>query len=122
MSTPSPRFLLDENVRSELGRFLRSCAVDIKRAPPSTPDALIASLSKKEKRIVVTNDIDFCKYGKEEIFGLIWLRIPQNNPNALVMAFEKLLDQFKDFPGRLVVLEINKWADFPLAGIPDIES
>lgn len=111
---PSPRFLLDENVHSGLFRFLKLQGFDVKLASRSATDSQLISISKKEKRVLVTNDEDFCHYQKDEVFSVIWLRIPQNDPGALISSFKKLLSEFKDFWGRLVVLSVGGWRDYPL--------
>ena len=114
MSTPSPRFLLDENVRVELSDFLKSKALNVRLAPRSTDDSLIANISKKEKRVLITNDWDFLEYTDDKIFAIVWLRIAQNDPETLVDSFENLLKEFKKFSGRLIVLKPGKWDDFAL--------
>jgi len=113
-STPSPRFLLDENVRIELARFLRSQPLDVKVAPRSSKDPSLAAVSHKERRVLVTNDEDFTAYGRESIFGIVWLKIPQNDPATLVVSFRALLTELKRFEGRLVILSPNTWTDLSL--------
>ncbi len=108
------KFLLDENVRIELLRFLKSQKLDVKSAPRSTADSVIAAQSKKEKRVLVTNDEDFCIYDKKQIFGVIWLKIPQDKPQTLTHAFGKLLNECKDFSGKIVTLFPGNWVKAPL--------
>lgn len=116
-STPSPKFkfLLDENVRIDLYKFLQSSGFDIKAGPKGAPDSHLASLSKTEKRIFVTNDEDFAQYTNDKIFSVVWLKIPQNNPKSLITSFTKLIKEFNKFYGRLVILKAEKWKDFPLS-------
>lgn len=111
----NPKFLLDENVRIELSRFLISKDFDIILAPKSAKDTTLAQLSFKQKYILVTNDEDFCNYSKDKVFAVVWLRIPQNDPKGLLDAFEKLISECKNYTGRLVILEINKWTSSPLS-------
>lgn len=113
-STPGPKFLLDENVRIELAKLLDSQGLDFKPAPKGSTDKLLASASKKEKRVLVTNDEDFALYPKDKIFSVVWLRIPQDKPNELISSFSKLLKDLNDFSGKLVVLSSGKWEEFPL--------
>lgn len=108
------KFLLDENVRIELAKFLKSKSFDIKFAPKSASDSTLTSISKKEKRILVTNDQDFIDYDKDKIFSLVWLRIPQNDAKLLVESFDKLLREFNDFSGNLIALNPDGWESFPL--------
>ena len=110
LSTPKlTKFLLDENVRLELYKLLEFLGIDIKLSPKGTTDVRLAEISLKEKRIIITNDQDFTEYPKNKIFSVIWLKIPQNDPNELVSSFKKLLDENTDFSGRLIILEPGKW-------------
>ena len=113
-STRNLKFLLDENVKRVLFKFLVSKDFDIKVSPQSVKDSVIAKISKQEDRILVTNDSDFQWYDKNQIHSVILLNIPQNDSKSFISSFEKLLKEFNNFPGRIIVLEINKWQDFPL--------
>ena len=106
---PKTKFLLDENVRVELAQFLKSKNFDIKLVPKSAGDAVVASISKNEERILVTNDQDFLHCGKDKIFSLIWLRIPQNDSKLLLKSFDKLLKECNYFVGNIILLEPGKW-------------
>ena len=88
--------------------------MDAVSAPKSTEDGAIAKISLKEKRVLVTNDEDFSEYPGNRIFAVIWLRIPQNEPQTLLNSFENMLGHVHKFEGRLVVLEPDKWSDFSL--------
>jgi predicted nuclease of predicted toxin-antitoxin system len=111
---PNLRFLLDENVRRDLYRFLISQNFDVKLVSNATSDSKIAQISKLEERILVTNDEDFCDYSETKIFSVIWLRIPQNDSKALIVSFEKVLNECSEFKGRLLILKVNSWQNFPL--------
>src|SRR3972149_11330311 len=106
-SNPKPKFLLDENVRIDLYKFLKSSGFDIKVAAKAASDSSLAALSKAEKRIFVTNDEDFSDYPNDRIFSVIWLRIPQNDPKSLISSFTKLINEFNEFSDRLVILEVE---------------
>lgn len=108
------RFLLDENVRIELDEFLKSQEIDFIRLKPATSDKIIASISRKEKRIVVTNDEDFTRLSKNKIFSVVWLRIPQKDVAMLIASFHKLTTECAQFAGKLIVLDIEGWKSFPL--------
>jgi len=113
-STLNHKFLLDENVRVELSRFLKRNHFDVKLVAKSVPDYQHASISKKQSRILVTNDEDFTHYTTDEIFSVVWLRIDQSDAHALITSFEKLLKQLKTFKGKLVILNEKGWEEFPL--------
>jgi len=114
LSTLRLRFLLDENVRFELAEFLNTGVFGVKCLPKGTPDAFLAASSKKEKRILVTNDKDFSQYHSKKIFAVIWLKIPQKDGEALIISFQKLLRECSRFSGQLIVLSRDSWRSFPL--------
>jgi hypothetical protein len=93
---------------------LRAHGVDVKLAPRSTPDARIAALSLKEARVVVTNDWDLCQYGSNEVCAVVWLRIPQDDPESLISSFRKLLAEAKAFTGQLFIVRVGAWRSLPL--------
>ena len=103
-STPT-RFLLDENVSSKLARLLADRKVAFIAAPVSTSDRKLAELSLAESLIVVTNDTDFSEMYKNEVFGVVWLRVPQDKPAILVRQFEALLDDEVSCADVLVILD-----------------
>lgn len=114
LSTPPHKFIIDENVKAQLAKFLKSKGYDIKIAQKSIPDQNLAEISIKEKRILVTNDEDFIYYGADEVFSVVWLLVPQDDKEALLRSFDKLLNECKDFANKLVTLKLDDWQDFPL--------
>lgn len=113
-STQPVRFLLDENVRAELGKMLRARGFNLKLAAKGASDQFLASLAKKEKRVLVTNDMDFTDMASDKVFSVIWLRLPQNNSGLLLASFEKLILECKNFRGRVIILEPSAWSSLPL--------
>ena len=113
-SVPGRRFLLDENVRVELGRWLRSAGYDVHEASRATGDAVVAAQALRDHHILVTNDEDFCAFSQDEIYAVIWLRIPQNDPQALLRSFQKLLAECAQFAGQLILLRVDAWRAVPL--------
>lgn len=113
-STPNLKFLLDENVRTELSKLLTQTGFDVKTVPKAFTDNQVAVISKTENRILITNDRDFTEYSEDEIFSVVFLQIPQNDPKSLQISFKKLLRKVKDFKGKLIILKIGKWEEFPL--------
>lgn len=109
------QFLLDENVRKELLPFLENLGFSARIAPRGSSDETLAAISIKEKRILVTNDEDFSEYPKSAVFSIVWLRIPQNDPQSLLRMFSQLIKECEDFKGKLIVLEKNIWKDVPLS-------
>ncbi len=109
------KFLLDENVKKRLLIFLKSRGFDTIFKPKGLSNGKLAELSKLERRVFVTNDWDFADkslYSKSEIFSIIWLRIPQDKPEALINAFSLLLKEktsSEDFEGKLIILYEDKF-------------
>ncbi|MEK6952689.1 MAG: DUF5615 family PIN-like protein [Nanoarchaeota archaeon] len=112
------KFLLDENVKKELLRFLSSEGYDVISKPKGISNGKLAEFSKSEKRVLVTNDEDFLEFGKEKIFSVVLLRIPQEKPESLLRAFSKLLKEKsapKDFEGSLITLSEERFEISPLS-------
>ena len=105
------RFLLDENVKKDLLKFLKSEGYDVIFKPKGLSNGKLAEFSKLERRVLVTNDFDFtdpASYAKEEIFSVVWLTIPQNKPDALLKSFSRMLKgkpKPEDFEGLLITLK-----------------
>jgi len=113
-STLNLRFLLDENVKLALSRFLTEKGFVVKRAAKGTPDKKLAEISKKEQLILVINDKDFSEYTKDDLYGLIWLQIPQADTEMLLHTFQVLVKECRSFEGKIVILSPDKWEVFPL--------
>lgn len=120
LSTPTPKFLLDENVRIELFRFLKTKKHDVACAPKGATDKEIARQSLEQRYILVTNDEDFCWYAESEIFGVVWLRLPQHDAELLCNSFAKLLSECKQFGGKLILLKPNIWDEVPLGTVETV--
>lgn len=108
-STPNLKFLLDENVHVGLYKFLRKKSIAVVFVPRAISDKQIALISKKEKRILVTNDEDFTEYSQDAVFAVIWLCIPQGDLKVLLSSFEKLLNTGESFSKKLVILKSDTW-------------
>jgi len=113
-STHNHKFLLDENVHKKLYVYLKENEYDIKLAPKGASDKQLASISKAENRIFVTNDEDFTDYSDNRIYSVVWLRIAQGEADILISTFDKLIKNFNNFAGRIVILKAERWNDFPL--------
>ena len=107
------KFLLDENVKKELLKFLKSEGYDAAFKPKGLSNGKLAEFSKSEQRILVTNDEDFTEpflFPKEKLFSVVWLTIPQDKPEVLLKSFSKLLKEKtkpEDFKGLLIILKEN---------------
>jgi len=111
------RFLFDENVDKRLERFLKKQGIDVVSKPKGLSNGRLAEFSKSGKLILVTNDEDFVELTDEEIFSIVWLRIPQRDIDSLIRSFSKLLGEktrLKDFEGFLIMLKPDKFKSVPL--------
>ena len=113
------KFLLDENVKKELLQFLKK-DFDVIFKPKQLDNGKLSEFSKSEERIFVTNDWNFTdkfSYNKETIFSIVWLRIPQDNPELLLNSFSKLLKETKseDFEGKFITLYEDRFTVGPLS-------
>lgn len=117
-SQSKPKFLIDENVRIELLRFLKKEGYDVKSPTKRVADTKIALTSKREKRILVTNDSDFTDpelYSQDEIFAVVWLQIPQSESSKLNVSFQRLLSEYKgNYKGKLFLLKEDSWEEYSL--------
>jgi len=116
----SVKFLRDENVKRRLETFLKKQRFDIISKPKELANSELAEFSKLERRVFITNDWDFTDaslYPKEKIFSVVWLRIPQNKPEALLNSFSKLLKETKseDFEGKFITLYEDRFTLEPLS-------
>lgn len=107
---PKPKFLLDENVRSELAGALKIWGVGFLLARKGAGDAELRRLSKDRKLVLVTNDKDFLRCFQREIYGLILLRLPQTEVELLISKFKQMLSEYRQFSARRIVLEKTGWS------------
>lgn len=113
-STHNLKILLDENVNKKLFIFLIKKNIDVIIAPKAISDNDLAVLSKKEKRILVTNDHDFIEYTNAFIFSVILLKIPQGNSEKLLISFDKTISECQNFSGKLIIITETNWKEFNL--------
>ncbi len=114
------KFLADENVDKRLEKFIKEQGVDILSKPKGLSNGRLASFSKSEKRVLITNDEDFANsehFSKEKVFSILLLRIPQDKLESSMSAFSKLLKEIKplSFEGNLIKLYEN---NFTIESIP----
>ena len=104
------RFLLDENVRAEIGAWLRTAGHDVVHVPPGLPDAAIFRLAQEQHRILVTHDAKFAnilRYPPGTHGGIIRLKIHPPSVAITLHSLEALLAQVPGtaFAHTLYVLE-----------------
>ena len=114
------KFLLDENVKKELLQFLKHEGINVTFKPKELSNGKLAKFSSSEQRVFVTNDRDFTGFTKKEIFSVVWLRIPQDEPETLLKSFSKLIKEkpkSEDFEGSFITLYENGSEVFPLPSL-----
>lgn len=104
------KLLIDENVRREVIDFLKEAGHDVKKLSAGVSDAEVAEAAAKEKRIIITHDLDFSDifvYPPEQYSGIVVLRISPPLANTILMALGNLLSTLKqnEFDKRLIILE-----------------
>ena len=114
------KFLLDENVKKELLKFLKQKGFDVIFKPKELSNGVLTEFSKLEQRALISNDrhfTDSSRFPKEKIFSVVWLRIPQNESELLFESFSKLLKEIKseDFKGNLIKLYEDRFEISELA-------
>ncbi|MBI2663569.1 DUF5615 family PIN-like protein [Candidatus Woesearchaeota archaeon] len=120
------KFLRDENVKKRLENFLISKGFDVINSSKRSSDEKLASISKSDKRVLVTNDTHFSDsflFPKEKIFSVVLLRIPQDKPDALLKSFSKLLkskSKPEDFEGFLITLKEDKFEVSPIISLKEL--
>jgi predicted nuclease of predicted toxin-antitoxin system len=109
-----PSFLLDENVRAELDRFLTEREFVVRRLSKGAPDRMLSAVSRDERLVLVTNDADFATLRADAVHAVVLLRVPQRDAAGLLRAFRRLLTTDRRWEGRLFVLTAAKNRSLPL--------
>ena len=104
------KFLIDENVRSEVEIFLAESGHDVKRVASGARNGEIIQSALAEKRALITHDVHFSNilmYPPEKYCGIIRIRIDPPSADKITLALKGLLDKTpsEQFDKRLFVLE-----------------
>ena len=108
------RFLIDENVHQGLVSFLLKLGHDAKLSPKGLSNGKVLALAVSEKRVLVTHDTDFTAStiaANHE--GIILVKIPPRNFEALKLSVENLLSRKRPAKGKLILLFEDKYKEFP---------
>ena len=106
-NSPNPRFLLDENIRTEVEKFLKSKGFPAEYLPKGTMNREVALLAKEKKSVLLTRDSDFSNtvlFPPKEFFGIVVFRIHPPTAKKLVEALSSLLREVKEFKGKLFIV------------------
>jgi predicted nuclease of predicted toxin-antitoxin system len=109
------KLLADENIRREVVDFLLEQGHDVTRPDAGTPDQEVIALAEKEKRILITHDLDFSNifvYPPDVYCGIVLIRILPPSATIINHALRNLLDNFstqEKFSGKLIILEVSNF-------------
>jgi len=106
------KFLIDENVRSEIETFLVESGHDVRRVASGSRNGEVIQSALAEKRVLITHDIHFSNilaYPPAKYCGIIRIRIDPPSADKIIPALKGLLDKTRSarFNRRLFVLEEN---------------
>ena len=88
------RFLLDENVRREVGAWLRAAGHDVVESPRGLSDADVFRLAQAQQRVLITHDAEFAnilRYPPGSHAGIIRLKFHPPSVAAMLPSLEALL-------------------------------
>ena len=94
------KFLLDANLSSETAEFIRNFNYDVKSILEENlgqiSDEKVIKLAKKEKRIIITHDLDFGEiyhFKEEEKIGILVLRLKNQTVEVVNNILAKFLNK-----------------------------
>ena len=102
------KFLLDENTPRSVKRFLEKKGFQVEYVPKGTTDDVVISLAKSKQAVLLTRDSDFANqilYPPKEYYGIVVFEIHPPKPDKIVNALSKLLENIKDFKGKLFIVK-----------------
>jgi predicted nuclease of predicted toxin-antitoxin system len=112
------RLLCDENIPIKVVESLRSIGFNVSTPPAGLDDVMVAELSRRDNRILITFDKHFGNtllFPPEKYMGIVFIRI---RPPLIKTVLDSLINLFKlvksaDFKGKLFVLSIEGFRIFP---------
>ena len=114
------KFFADENVASETVEFLRQRGWDVvdvyEAGLRGGPDEEIVRYAAKEKRMILTHDLDFGEmhyFRKEPVFGVLVLRIEPQIPTDVNRILGEFLDEvgedIQGYADTLIIVEKKRF-------------
>ena len=101
---PPSRFLLDENIPKSVKKFIKSKNFKVEYALKGISDEKLASLARKQKRIIVSRDSDFLNtslFPPRHYSGIIVFVIHPPKADKIVAAMTSLLSEVDNFKGKV---------------------
>lgn len=106
-------FKLDENLPAEAAELLQAAGHDaltvLDQALGGHPDDSLALACRRERRAIVTFDLDFSDirtYPPEEYFGIVVFRLVRQETPHVLRVLDRLIPRFGDEPlaGKLWIV------------------
>lgn len=107
----SLKVLCDENLPRAVADWCRARGYDTAEVARGMSDSAIASLARKEKRILISFDSDFANilnYPPQEFFGIVRLNVYPPTVFLATSALELMFARFKtpkSVRGKLIIAE-----------------
>jgi predicted nuclease of predicted toxin-antitoxin system len=115
------KFLADVNIEKGIVECLLKYGFDVKWIPDyncEMNDADLLAMANNEKRILITNDKDFGELvflRKQNTFGIILIRVKEQNTTEKVALLEKLiLNHKKKIPNHFILISKNRFKFIPM--------
>lgn len=106
------KWLVDENIPSTVVEFLKNQKIDVKVLDELTKSRLndieIAELAEKEKRVILTLDLDFGYihyFEKRGLVNIVIIRARPSTPENIIRLLKKFLDSKIEAKGLVIVSE-----------------
>ncbi len=103
VTSNSPRFLLDENIRVEVKQFLEAKRYSAEYASKGIKNSKLASLAKERRLTLLTRDRDFLNsdmFPPKVFSGILGFLIHPPTADKLVKALYMLLAESEEFEGK----------------------
>lgn len=111
------RLLADMNISPQTVNALQEKGVDIVRVsrilPVTSSDAEILNLARKEKRVVVTQDLDFSSLlalGGFDSPSLITMRMTVSDPEAITKKLLEVLPEIQDVLSKGCAITVDDYS------------
>ena len=109
---PKIKFLIDENIGSDVESFLIKAGYDAKRVVSGSKNGEVVHIALIEKRVLITHDIHFSNilmYPPNKYCGIVRIRIHPPSANKVIPALQGLLEKVASdgFNRKLFILEEN---------------
>jgi predicted nuclease of predicted toxin-antitoxin system len=110
-------FLIDENVRREVAKFLEGYG-EIAYVQKGASDSSVAEIAIAENRILVTQDKDFANqlvYPPEKFSGIIVIKIHPPTVQTITNAFRQFFEKEAGIhiAGHIVLLSADGFVIYP---------